>query len=110
MRIDPHVDPERLSKLAAAIGSKGKVATASTGHSNKRRRAAATQRLARPPPVDPDAFTIDQFCERHGLSHSFYYKLKAQGLGPREIKLNTKVLISKEAAAEWRAAREAETP
>ena len=74
----------------------------------KRRRLAGTPHKARPPPSDPDAYTIDTFCERHGLSHSFYYKLKAQGLGPREIKLNSKVLISREAAADWRREREAE--
>src|SRR5262245_13315041 len=109
MPINPHVDPDRLPKLAAAIG-KGKITGArTTNNKNKKRRPAATQRLARPPPIDPDAFTIDQLCQRHGVSHSVYYRLKAKGLGPREIKLGTKVLITKEAAAEWRAAREAET-
>ena len=58
---------------------------------------------------DPDALTIDEFCRRHGLSRPFYYKIKAQGLGPREIKLNSKVLITREAASDWRRERELET-
>jgi hypothetical protein len=33
--------------------------------------------------------------------------MRAQGLGPREMIVGTRKLISQEAAAEWRAAREA---
>jgi hypothetical protein len=55
---------------------------------------------------DPDAYTIRQFCTKHGLSVAFYYKLKAQGLTPAEIHLGTRRLISKESAATWRRERE----
>ena len=58
---------------------------------------------------DLDAYTIRQFCARHGLSIAFFYKLKAQGLTPNEIQLGARRLISKEAAAAWRRAREAAT-
>ena len=101
----PHVDPDRLPKLNAAIGAKKLKARTQ----RSKRRLAGTPHKARAPPSDPDCFTVDLFCHRHGLSHSFYYKLKAQGLGPREIKLHSKVLISREAAAAWRAQRERET-
>lgn len=37
------------------------------------------------------------------------YKLFAEGTGPRLIKIGTKNLISAEAAADWRRAREAAT-
>lgn len=100
----PHVDPDRLPKLNAAIGAKKPVKV----HTQRsKRRLAGTPHKARAPPSDPDCYTVDLFCHRHGLSHSFYYKLKAQGLGPREIRLNSKVLITREAAADWRREREA---
>jgi hypothetical protein len=49
------------------------------------------------------------FCKAHGLSESFYHKLKNEGLGPDELRLGSKVLITHEAAARWRAARERAT-
>jgi hypothetical protein len=51
----------------------------------------------------PAAYTIKQFCESHRLGVSTYYKLKQRGLGPRERRINTHVIITDEAAAEWRA-------
>jgi hypothetical protein len=60
--------------------------------------------------VDLDAtFTVNEFCSRHKISVAFYYKLRQQGLGPTEMRLGSKVLISKEAAAKWRRDREAAT-
>ena len=43
----------------------------------------------------------------HNISEGFYYKLKKQKLNPREMKVGTRTLITFEAAAEWRAEREA---
>lgn len=56
----------------------------------------------------PDAYSISEFCAAHGISESFYYKLKAQGLTPAEMRVGTRRIISKESAAAWRAARTAE--
>ena len=53
------------------------------------------------------AFSIREFCAAHRISQSMYYKLKTQGLGPREMAVGSRRLISQEAAAEWRKAREA---
>lgn len=53
------------------------------------------------------ALSIAQFCEAHNISEGFFYKLKRQGIGPREMKLGTRTLITFEAAAKWRAEREA---
>lgn len=58
---------------------------------------------------DIEAFSIDEFCLRHCISRAFYYKLREDNRGPREIKIGTRVLISKEAAAAWRREREAAT-
>ena len=61
------------------------------------------------PPQAP-AFAIGEFCAAHRLSPSMYFKLKAEGSGPREMHVGTRRMISTEAAAAWRRARERETP
>jgi hypothetical protein len=53
-----------------------------------------------------DAYSIPDFCRRHSITRTLYYTLKRKGLGPREIRLGGRVLISKEAAADWRRERE----
>jgi hypothetical protein len=72
------------------------------------RRGRGEPQQARAPP-DQLAFSIEQFCQAHAFSVSMFFKLKAQGLGPRVIKLGTRTLITAEAAREWREARAAET-
>jgi hypothetical protein len=51
------------------------------------------------------AYTVSEFCAAHRISEGFYYKLKLQGLAPRETRLLGKILISMEDAAAWRKAR-----
>jgi excisionase family DNA binding protein len=55
-----------------------------------------------------DAFTLDEFCERHRISRSMFYKLRDQGLAPATFMLGNRVRISREAAAKWRKQRERE--
>lgn len=54
-----------------------------------------------------DAYSIAQFCARHGLSIQSFYKFKAEGLMPDTFRIGARVLISREAAKRWRLAREA---
>jgi hypothetical protein len=55
-----------------------------------------------------DAYDIPTFCKRHGgMSESFFHKLRAIGLGPCVMRVGNRVMVSKEAAAAWRAEREA---
>jgi hypothetical protein len=61
---------------------------------------------ASPSPSFPAAYSISEFCESHRISESFYFKLKKQGRGPREMRVGDRVLISLEAAADWRRERE----
>jgi hypothetical protein len=61
----------------------------------------------RKPPAQVAAFSIDEFCRAHRLSPSMYFKLQTNGAGPREMHVGSRTLISVEAAAEWRKAREA---
>ena len=63
--------------------------------------------LREPQPVPLLAMSISQFCSAHNISEGFYYKLKKQKLAPREMKVGTRTLITFEAAADWRAEREA---
>ena len=60
-----------------------------------------------PQPVPTLAMSIPQFCAAHNISEGFYCKLKKQKLNPREMKIGTRTLITFEAAAKWRAEREA---
>jgi predicted DNA-binding transcriptional regulator AlpA len=60
---------------------------------------------ARGPP-DELVFTINEFCAAHKISRSQLYKLWKQGRGPRTKHVGSKVLITAESAAEWRAADE----
>jgi hypothetical protein len=56
-----------------------------------------------------DAHTRLSFCASNKISESFYFKLKRQGKGPREIELDGRIIITPEAEADWRRDREAET-
>ena len=71
----------------------------------------ATKRKSRKPPSrTPTAmYSIPSFCKAHGISESFFYQLKAEGLGPDVLRLGARVFITHEAAARWRMIREAAT-
>jgi hypothetical protein len=51
------------------------------------------------------AFTIREFCERQGFSAPVYYKMRAKGLGPAELRVDGLVRITAESEAEWQRAR-----
>jgi hypothetical protein len=53
-----------------------------------------------------DAYSIDEFCARHRISPQLFYKLRPLGLMPMTFNVGTRVLISREAGAAWRRARE----
>jgi hypothetical protein len=56
---------------------------------------------------DIDAYSIEEFCRRHRLSVQLFYKLKKEM--PPSFTIGKRRLISREAAARWRAEREAAT-
>jgi hypothetical protein len=61
------------------------------------------------PIIERDAYDIGGFCERHSISVPQYYKMRARGEEmPDVFYSGSKPLISKEAAARWRAKREAD--
>jgi hypothetical protein len=63
----------------------------------------------RGPPVAPACFTIKTFCLAHHLSEAMFFKMREMGIGPDEMRVGSRVLISFEAAARWRTVREAAT-
>jgi hypothetical protein len=63
----------------------------------------ATKLLIRGQPL---AMSIKQFCTLHGISEDMFFKMRRQGWGPAVMRVGTRTLISIEAAAEWRKARE----
>ncbi len=61
-------------------------------------------RRKRRPEGPADCFTVAEFCQRNRISERFYYKLKAEGKAPQEVRIGGRVLITREAADAWRAA------
>jgi hypothetical protein len=72
----------------------------STSTSKKRRK----RKIRRVSVTGRKAFTIDEFCERHGISRAFFYKLKNQGKAPRVTEIDAKRLIMEESETAWREA------
>ena len=53
-------------------------------------------------------YKIEEWCEKRRISRAYYYILRNEGRGPRELRYGRKVTITREADAEWQKAREAE--
>jgi excisionase family DNA binding protein len=52
--------------------------------------------------------SVAEFCHQHGISRGTFYKLLAEGRGPKAVKIGRRTLISSEAAEEWRRRMERE--
>jgi hypothetical protein len=50
--------------------------------------------------------SIREFCRLHGISEDQFFKMAREKWGPRTMKVGARTLVSHEAAAEWRRARE----
>jgi len=60
------------------------------------------ERTVQLPLADPLAFSIPEFCRRHGISRAHFYNLSKSGHGPAVMRVGRRTLISAEAAAQWR--------
>jgi hypothetical protein len=47
------------------------------------------------------SFNIKEFCARNNISEGLYRRLRADGLGPREIRLYDRIIISDTDEAAW---------
>jgi hypothetical protein len=101
----PHhpVDP------AVVAAHAGKVVAERIARNTKRSGARDHARRPRGPPLEDefDAYSIGDFCWRHSISEAFFHKLVGLGLGPATLKIGSRTLITREAAARWRAERTA---
>ena len=55
---------------------------------------------------DKDAYSVNEFCLRHGISRATLYNLWTIGEGPRRMIVGGRVMISRESADAWRRQRE----
>jgi len=58
--------------------------------------------------ADKDTYTVSQFCSRHNISRTLFYKLLSEGRGPVLMHASRRPLISRESAADWRRRMEEE--
>ena len=56
--------------------------------------------------TERDAYSVEEFCNRHGISRAYLYLLWRRGAGPRFMQVGARRLISKEAAFDWRRSTE----
>lgn len=56
-----------------------------------------------------ESLSINDFCRLHGISQSFYFKLRRQGKAPQSFRVGRLRRISPDAAREWAAARQLES-
>jgi len=61
------------------------------------------EQLPHPPIRGPPrgSFTIEEFCTRHHLSRSEYFRIRKLGLGPDELRVAGNVRITAEADRKW---------
>lgn len=52
------------------------------------------------------ALSVREFCAAHSISEDMFHKLRRIGGAPRVMKVGRRTLVSVEAAAAWRRARE----
>jgi hypothetical protein len=61
---------------------------------NQNERAVGREELA--------AVPISEFCRQHSISRGTFYNIRADGTGPKQLHVRGRVLITQEAALEWR--------
>src|SRR5262245_28471776 len=101
----------RPNDPAVEAAAAGRV-TVEPQHRAKKGKQRSGERKPRGPPKRHTdvvgAYSVPDFCRLHGgMSEAFFHKLVAEGHGPQLMKVGARTMISVEAAAAWRRAREA---
>ena len=52
--------------------------------------------------INNKAYSISRFCENHNISRGMFYLLTERNEAPKTMRVGRRVLISDEAATEWR--------
>lgn len=58
------------------------------------------------PACEEQSYTVKEFCIKHRISKQTYMRLRARGLGPKEIRLFSTIRITHDADQEWQRERE----
>ena len=58
--------------------------------------------------LETDVLSINEFCRRHGICRATFYNLVKVDRGPVLMRVGSRVLISREAAEQWRRKMEAD--
>lgn len=53
-------------------------------------------------PTSPVTLSVSEFCLAHRIGRTHFYAMLKQGRAPRLMRVGRRVLISAEAAADWR--------
>lgn len=53
--------------------------------------------------TEKKSLSVEQFCELHDISRSFFYKLKKQGKAPKTLQIGARRIITPEAVKDWQA-------
>jgi len=53
-----------------------------------------------------EAYSVEGFCKAHGISRALFYLIQRDRTGPAVMRVRGRTLISREAAAAWRARME----
>lgn len=56
-----------------------------------------------------EVMNVTEFCSRHSISRSLFYKSLREGWGPKIMKAGRRTLVTVEAAREWRSRQELTT-
>jgi hydrogenase maturation factor len=67
----------------------------------KTKAAAAAANIAAN--IQRNGLSIPEFCASENISESTYRNMRKAGVGPKELRVGRRVIITVEAAAEWRA-------
>lgn len=51
--------------------------------------------------MQPAAYTINKFCEAHGICRATFYNWRKQNLAPAQMRVGGRVLITFEAVLAW---------
>ena len=87
-----------------------KVEETTTVENKKKGKGKSTRkRHPLPPRREGDAYSISEFRTANRISASMYHKLKSLGLGPREMDVGRRRIITPEANAEWNNIRQQRT-
>jgi hypothetical protein len=101
--------PNRPPNPAVEAAAAGRIDDAkSDGRTEATQKKDETKRSPKRHTEVVGAYSIPDFCRLHGgMSEAFFHKLVCDGDGPRLMKVGARTMVSAEAAAEWRCAREA---